>query len=82
MSSPQRSAAPPAAEDIAYQIAAVAADLDAVASRAASAVDRIEAIGGSPNNVLAVRRAAQAAAAAAHELRREGLLNDHQQKLL
>lgn len=73
---------PAAAEDIAHRIAAVAADLDAVAHRAALAVAMVEALGGSPNKVLAVRRAAQAAASAAHELRGEGLLNDRQQKLL
>lgn len=65
-----------------YRMAAAGADLDAVATRTVRAAEQVEALGGSPNQLLALRRAAEAAAAAAHELRREGLLNDYQQKLL
>jgi hypothetical protein len=70
-------------ERIAMRIAAVAADLDAVASRAVRELKTMEALGASPNKLLAVRTAIQTTAQAAARLRRDGWLGDDtQQRLL
>lgn len=70
-------------EDIAAIVAAVAIDIDAVTSRTCTAIERLEALDALPNQVVAVRRAAERLAEAAAALRREGILHSNpQQRLL
>lgn len=69
-------------EEIAAVIAALAADVDAVATRSSNAVRRLEALHAEPNAVVAARRAVSGLADVASALRREGLLRQDQQKLL
>lgn len=69
-------------EQSAEVVAALAMDVDNLASRALRRVEELERLDADPNQIVAARRAAESLVEVAKEVRRTGLLNMAQQRLL
>lgn len=69
-------------EQSAEVVQALAADVDNLASRALRRVEELERLDADPNQIVAARRAAESLVEVAKEVRRTGLLNMAQQRLL